>query len=83
MNKNKKIFFICFLIFSLSFALASCESDDENQSSSSDSKETNFVSSGAIHNCAVFNNGKLKCWGNNSYGQLRSWQHTRQRIRHR
>ena len=34
--------------------------------------ETNvsFIASGDNHNCAIVNNGQLKCWGNNQYGQL-------------
>ncbi len=34
--------------------------------------ETNvsFIASGDNHNCAIVNNGEVKCWGNNNYGQL-------------
>jgi len=34
--------------------------------------ETNvsFIASGDNHNCAIVNNGQVKCWGNNQYGQL-------------
>ncbi|HYO51666.1 RTX toxin [Archangium sp.] len=28
------------------------------------------VSAGTQHTCALFNNGQVACWGNNSYGQL-------------
>lgn len=28
------------------------------------------VSAGGLHTCAVLNNGKIKCWGRNGYGQL-------------
>ena len=28
------------------------------------------VSAGGYHSCAVFNDGSLKCWGNNGQGQL-------------
>ena len=28
------------------------------------------VSGGSSHNCAILDNGGLKCWGSNLYGQL-------------
>ncbi|MCB0326472.1 MAG: hypothetical protein KDD52_02530 [Bdellovibrionales bacterium] len=28
------------------------------------------ISSGYAHSCALFENGKIKCWGQNDYGQL-------------
>ena len=30
----------------------------------------NKVSTGYYHTCAILDNGDMKCWGRNSYGQL-------------
>lgn len=33
-------------------------------------KTANFIATGTAHSCAVLNDGNIKCWGNNSNGQL-------------
>jgi alpha-tubulin suppressor-like RCC1 family protein len=32
--------------------------------------DTKLISAGGYHSCALKNDGKVLCWGNNSYGQL-------------
>jgi alpha-tubulin suppressor-like RCC1 family protein len=32
--------------------------------------ESKFIATGGFHSCAILQNGDVKCWGNNLYGQL-------------
>ncbi|HOC92579.1 MAG TPA: hypothetical protein PKH33_09445 [bacterium] len=46
------------------FAPASCEAECLSFSN------LNVISAGYSHSCAIHTNGTVKCWGDNSYGQL-------------
>ena len=35
-----------------------------------DGRTATHISAGGAHTCAILDNGKLKCWGCNGYGQL-------------
>ena len=70
---KKVLYIILISIFSLT--ILSCAKEEEKKTeapviASSDPDPAPAISVGDYHSCALLDNASVKCWGNNSKGQL-------------